>query len=424
MRRHAFRLPQLPPPGLSALRRRRDRRVDRPAGGAAAAGALFPGDLHAARARAGPGADRTRPCSTNCSSASRRRRSSRSPRSPGSSGRNWVSSASCTPGAASCNGIPISTTSCPAADCGSDHPSWRRLRQPDWLLPVDLLSAVFARRMEEALRAAAPALHAQIPDSCWRGPWVVHSQPAGSGSAVVRYLARYVFRTAISDQAHHPTRRSPRRLSLHRFRDQPATHLPARRRRVPAPLPPARAARAFTACVTSAGCTRPPSAAAPSWRPCWRRSSSCATKPAGAAALAPALPALPGLRLDRHRAHQTPGPRPAMMPKFTACSRPVHPRSRPAPTASRRFARTSARSAPRSPIDAASARTASLSRKQPRPAVFSCRPAASRPATRLASAFSEGVPRPKNKPHKDVTSPRQGSFNKGCVPAIAAHASC
>ena len=88
----------------------------------------------------------------------------------------------------------------PGGGLRSDHQSWRKLRQPDWLLPVDLLSAVFARRMEEALRAAAPALHAQIPDSCWRGPWVVHSQPAGSGSAVVRYLARYVFRTAISDE--------------------------------------------------------------------------------------------------------------------------------------------------------------------------------------------------------------------------------
>jgi len=45
-------------------------------------------------------------------------------------------------------------------------------------------------------RAAAPVLHAKIPDACWRGPWVVHSQPAGSGTVV----ARYVFRTAISDE--------------------------------------------------------------------------------------------------------------------------------------------------------------------------------------------------------------------------------
>jgi len=88
----------------------------------------------------------------------------------------------------------------PGGGLRPDYQKWRRLRQPDWLLPVPLLSAVFASRMEEALRAAAPALHAQIPDSCWRGTWVVHSQPAGSGSAVVRYLARYVFRTAITDK--------------------------------------------------------------------------------------------------------------------------------------------------------------------------------------------------------------------------------
>ena len=87
----------------------------------------------------------------------------------------------------------------PGGGLRSDHRKWRRLRQPDWLLPVALLSALFARRMEQALRASAPALHAQIPESCWRGTWVVHSQPAGSGVPVVRYLARYVFRTAISD---------------------------------------------------------------------------------------------------------------------------------------------------------------------------------------------------------------------------------
>lgn len=54
--------------------------------------------------------------------------------------------------------------------------------------------------MDEALLAEAPAQHASIPAGTWRGPWVVHTQPAGSGVAVVRYLARYVGRTAISDE--------------------------------------------------------------------------------------------------------------------------------------------------------------------------------------------------------------------------------
>ena len=54
--------------------------------------------------------------------------------------------------------------------------------------------------MEAALRAAAPDLHAQVPDSCWREGWWVHWKPAGSGQNVVQYLARYVSRTAISDE--------------------------------------------------------------------------------------------------------------------------------------------------------------------------------------------------------------------------------
>lgn len=77
---------------------------------------------------------------------------------------------------------------------------WVSARQADWLLPVARLAAVFRHRLEAALRASAPALHATVPAGVWRGRWVVHSQPAGSGANVVRYLARYVGRTAISDE--------------------------------------------------------------------------------------------------------------------------------------------------------------------------------------------------------------------------------
>jgi hypothetical protein len=59
---------------------------------------------------------------------------------------------------------------------------------------------VFRRRLDEAMRAEAPALHAAVPAGTWRRPWVVHSQPAGSGTSVVRYLARYVARTAIGNE--------------------------------------------------------------------------------------------------------------------------------------------------------------------------------------------------------------------------------
>jgi hypothetical protein len=88
----------------------------------------------------------------------------------------------------------------PGGGLRSDGRQWVPARQRDWLLPVAKLAAVFRARLEEALRAEAPAEHAMIPAGTWRGRWVVHTQPAGSGEAVVRYLARYVGRTAISDE--------------------------------------------------------------------------------------------------------------------------------------------------------------------------------------------------------------------------------
>lgn len=88
----------------------------------------------------------------------------------------------------------------PGGGLRTDGKKWIAARQADWLLPVKKLAAVFARRMEAAWRASVPAEHAAVPAGTWRRPWVVHCQPAGSGEAVVQYLARYVARTAISDE--------------------------------------------------------------------------------------------------------------------------------------------------------------------------------------------------------------------------------
>jgi hypothetical protein len=88
----------------------------------------------------------------------------------------------------------------PGGGLSPDGKAWKHSRQPNWLLPGDLLAATMRQRMDEALRAAAPDLHAQIPAACWRAGWWVHTQPAGSGENVVKYLARYVGRTAISDE--------------------------------------------------------------------------------------------------------------------------------------------------------------------------------------------------------------------------------
>ncbi|HEY0947298.1 MAG TPA: transposase [Opitutaceae bacterium] len=88
----------------------------------------------------------------------------------------------------------------PGGGLRSDDRTWRKSRSPEWFLPVKAIAAAFLLGFAEALRAHAPDLHAQAPDSTWRRDWVVHCQPAGSGEPVVRYLARYVARTAISDE--------------------------------------------------------------------------------------------------------------------------------------------------------------------------------------------------------------------------------
>ena len=76
--------------------------------------------------------------------------------------------------------------------------TWRAAQDSRWLLPVDADAAAVRAGMDEALRHAAPDLHAQVPARVWREGWWVHWLPAGSGANVVKYLARYVHRTAIS----------------------------------------------------------------------------------------------------------------------------------------------------------------------------------------------------------------------------------
>src|SRR4051812_20498962 len=51
-----------------------------------------------------------------------------------------------------------------------------------------------------ALKAEAPAVFARIPARAWRREWVSSCKHYGRGNdAVLSYLSRYVFRTAISN---------------------------------------------------------------------------------------------------------------------------------------------------------------------------------------------------------------------------------
>ena len=65
-------------------------------------------------------------------------------------------------------------------------------------LPVHALSAVFRGKFRDAIERAG--LLAEIPDAAWKIAWNVNCQPVGDAAHTLGYLARYVFKVAISEQ--------------------------------------------------------------------------------------------------------------------------------------------------------------------------------------------------------------------------------
>ena len=79
----------------------------------------------------------------------------------------------------------------------SDGVTWQRARGT-YLVPVRALSVRFRARFMARLHAALPDV--VVPAAVWTKPWVVYAKPTVQGSALVlRYLARYVHRVAITD---------------------------------------------------------------------------------------------------------------------------------------------------------------------------------------------------------------------------------
>jgi hypothetical protein len=70
----------------------------------------------------------------------------------------------------------------------------------EFLVPVGVLSRKIATLFGAALKAAAPAVFAGVPPGVWQREWVSFCKHYGHGNdAVLSYLSRYVFRTAISN---------------------------------------------------------------------------------------------------------------------------------------------------------------------------------------------------------------------------------
>ena len=66
-----------------------------------------------------------------------------------------------------------------------------------FFVPVMALSKIFRAKFRDELKKTA--LYDSVPDEAWKKDWVVHSKPVGDGEAVLKYLAPYVYRVAISN---------------------------------------------------------------------------------------------------------------------------------------------------------------------------------------------------------------------------------
>jgi hypothetical protein len=80
---------------------------------------------------------------------------------------------------------------------GKDGTKWMATPK-DFLLHHGTAVKVYKAKFADAMRAAG--LYHQIPRKAWRGKWVVDIKPVGDGKSVLKYLAPYVYRVAISDK--------------------------------------------------------------------------------------------------------------------------------------------------------------------------------------------------------------------------------
>jgi hypothetical protein len=77
-----------------------------------------------------------------------------------------------------------------------DAATWHPARR-NFLIPINALRQLIRGKFRALLRQRRPDL--VIPHAVWRIPWVVHVTAWGSGEqAVLAYLARYVFRVALT----------------------------------------------------------------------------------------------------------------------------------------------------------------------------------------------------------------------------------
>lgn len=87
----------------------------------------------------------------------------------------------------------------PAGGLSPDGRRWIASRRK-YLLAIKPLGAHFRTLFKTALQKEHPELFAQVPAKVWKRHWNVDSRAAGSGENALRYLSRYVFKTATGNR--------------------------------------------------------------------------------------------------------------------------------------------------------------------------------------------------------------------------------
>jgi len=67
-----------------------------------------------------------------------------------------------------------------------------------FLMHSDPLGIIFKAKFRDAMIKCG--LYEQIPKKVWKQDWVINIKPVGNGLSVLKYLAPYIFRTAISEK--------------------------------------------------------------------------------------------------------------------------------------------------------------------------------------------------------------------------------
>jgi hypothetical protein len=87
----------------------------------------------------------------------------------------------------------------PGGGLSRDQRQWVETR-PQFLLPVKALSDRCRTLFRQALQKQMPEALANLAPKVWQQRWVVHSAPTSSGQNALRYLSRYVFKTATGNR--------------------------------------------------------------------------------------------------------------------------------------------------------------------------------------------------------------------------------